>query len=494
MLETRVCQNLRVSSFGRAAGGDDFLAFINKAQPETKTTTHPHWTMVSSAVAAPRRRVVSLTHQVRESRGIDALDTSSVDNVVLAALGCPRATAGTGHVVDPTAAAAGKTDRRVRSALALWDVTVSGSTLATIDPDSVIEEVSAAPILVDLHGWLQWDARSPPCSLLDYLTQHLPLGDAKLEHLQFLEHRGSVVRVDPTPSKAALTKALALGQAREAAGQLISFGTLDGFCGTPYALLQSSVSKGLSERNDMMVSAVRVLSEVPPWGRLRGAMAQAMLPPLAELHKVPGGTLFDQMLAACRAEPDRDRLCAALVDIRLWTAPSDASDDSDFMSAVAFRAASLHTEAMRAGLAHAPSEGVTSTEKSRAQSEPADAGGVLARDGQAATADTATAEQQENSCGTPPTRVDESEGVSNAVAVVIKEEAVQREEECHAFVQTIYDKRFRRPDDDKNDGLVDRCLEKIAMTLNSDDTHFVLELIQNADDNQCVIPLASCSH
>jgi len=308
--------------------------------------------------------------------------------------------------------------------------------------------------------------------------------------LQFLEHRGSVVRVDPTPSKAALTKALALGQAREAAGQLVSFGTLDGFCNTPYALLQSSVSNGLSDRchaNDMMVTLVRVLAEVPPWGRLRAAMAQAMLPPLTQLHKVPGGggALFDQMLAACRAEPDRDSLCLALTDVRLWTAPSDMSDDTDLMSSIAFRAEHLHVEALQAGLTQAPSEGATSAVNSRAVvEEAAGSGGSLAREKRADTTGTRSALQQQTPLDSSTVGVDEDVGTANAVT--IDEVSAQREAECRAFVQTIYDKRFRRPDDDKNDGLVDRCLQKIAMDLNSDDTHFVLELIQNADDNLCV--------
>lgn len=483
ILETLVCRNLQVLSFRKAAGGDDFLSFVNKSQP--KTETHPYWAMVSSAIAAPRRRVVSLAHQVRESRGIDADDTALLDPVVLAALGCPQA-GGTGHVVDLTAAAgAGKTDRRVRSALALWDVTTSNSALATVDRDTVLEELSAAPVLVDLHGWLQWDARNPPCSLLDYLTQHLPPDDAALDHLQFLEHRGSVVRVDPAPSKAAITTALASGHTREVAGQLVSFGTLHGFSCTPYALLQSSVWNGLSEQshpNEMMVSAVRVLAEIPPWGRLRAVMAQAMLPPLAQLHKVPGGVLFDQMLASCRAQPDRDNLCAALVDVRLWAAPSDTSDDTDLMSAVAFRAAHVHAEAVRAGLSQVPSGSAASADNSCSVSKPAGADESCVGDEQITTTDSASAFQQPTSSATATTRVDT--GVGSADVTVIKEEASQREEECRAFVQTIYDKRFRRPDDDKNDGLVDRCLEKIAMTLNTDDTHFVLELIQNADDNQ----------
>ena len=337
--------------------------------------------------------------------------------------------------------------------------------------------VTGAPYLSDIGDWVHWDVlfRATHGALRDFAQSladaegHVPdQPGGRVLRLLDCGVTGGCVWLDAAPSLAALREHVLAARPRSAALQLLSLVVAHGgLAQAPVGLWQARLASALAELEDRTGAAaafgLHVLAALPQALQASGTVTGLLLPALAPA--VPA--YAEAMLAACADVREVSALH------RVGLAHGVEPWRSDFRSAVMRAPGAAHAQRLRFLDGIAPEASDVAADLTL---RPDAASGVAPAVAEAAGLGPAPMPTVGIACEA----MDSAEAEGGAAEARRVVDRIRREEFGVGLALSSQGAALVERQNER----LGRALQRLSVDLYSTDSHFVLELVQNADDNR----------
>ena len=495
-LEVNCCKHLEVASFDALGNGPSIVAFLASAvDPKLRAFAG------ASRPAASAADVVSAVEMMTSVEGGDP-DDGHIDIAAtiqeafgvsdVAAFGCGtvadiqgrvRAAGGATPMQEPTVANLALICplKRIQTPDQHRHLDFSSRELA-------IRCIALCPAMIAIETHLHWKAlfERHHGDILSFCSSIKPSELPESTDIRFVQprHGGHLVLLDRKPNREKFSAALSTRNAQAAAAQLVALLVEAGsYAAMSTKMLESYVRvvAGSNRSDDDAIEfLLRVLAAMPRWGSLRSTLAPILLHPLQTVLNVGGArrNLTDALVQCATKDA---QLLQAIIDASLGSGSEGALQ--------APRAIDTLWALLNTGSATSSVVKNTAQSQSDAPAPARSQSDAAAPSGQAVVPAVMTEEDDASGTANIPA-IDEVQQMSPSSSdpLALTQDVqpagtmLDREATARAVIESIREETGDRTT--KVWSTLQGALKRISTDLYSEESHFTMELIQNADDNK----------